>query len=77
MKLLLTSGGISNKKIENAFFDLVGKHAKDISLAYIPTAANASKDEDKRWVVDAIVRLNDLNIGKIDFVDISAIPKDL
>lgn len=77
MKLLLTSEGLTNKKIRNAFFDLVCKEAKDISLVYIPTAANVSTTENKRWVVNAIVCLDKLGIGNIDFVDISAIPKDL
>jgi len=43
MKLLLTSGGLANKLIENALFDLVDKEPQDTSLVYIPTAANVEK----------------------------------
>lgn len=72
MKLLLTSDGLLNKKIENALLDLVGKPAKDISLTYVPTAVFGANMQDKRWMVNAIVKLNDLKIGAIDFIDFSS-----
>ncbi len=38
MKLLLTSGGISNDSIRNALVDLLGKPVAESSALYIPTA---------------------------------------
>ena len=43
MKLLLTSGGIANKSIAKALFDLVGKKPKDTSIVFIPTASNVMR----------------------------------
>src|SRR3989344_3791371 len=45
MKFLLTSGGITNKSIAKALLKLVGKKAKDIRIAFIPTAANIANDD--------------------------------
>ena len=50
MKLLLTSGGITNKSIADALFDLVGKKPEDTSLVFIPTASNVEKG-DKGWLL--------------------------
>src|SRR5215469_4452241 len=38
MKLLLTSGGISNDRIRTALVDLLGKPIAESSALYIPTA---------------------------------------
>jgi dipeptidase E len=43
MKILLTSGGITNDSIKTALFDLVGKKPEDASLVFIPTASNIEK----------------------------------
>lgn len=39
MKLLLTSDGLTNDRIDHALQTMVGKEAVDINLAYIPTGA--------------------------------------
>ncbi|MEN4100875.1 MAG: hypothetical protein ROW52_13215 [Anaerolineaceae bacterium] len=39
MKLLLTSGGVSNNSIRNALIDLLGKPIAESSALCIPTAA--------------------------------------
>jgi dipeptidase E len=44
MRLLLTSGGISNPSIENALVDLLGKPIADSSALCIPTAVYAFPD---------------------------------
>lgn len=59
MKVLLTSAGFENKKISDAFLSMIHKDPKDITVVFIPTAANTA---------DAIAMLpkcmNDLlNIG--------------
>ena len=41
MKLLLTSGGVSNQSIENALIDLLGKPIAESSALCIPTAMYA------------------------------------
>ena len=51
MKLLLTSGGITNKSIADALFELVGKKPEDTALVFIPTAANVETG-DKSWFIN-------------------------
>ena len=74
MKLLLTSGGITNKKIADALLELVGKPAEEINLAFVPTAANADRD-NKVWFIDNLYQLKQQKYKTIDIVDISALPK--
>lgn len=76
MKLLLTSGGITNASIANALFDLVGKKAEDTSLVFIPTAANAEKG-DKGWFINDLINLQKLNLQSIDIADISAVDEEI
>lgn len=77
MKLLLTSTGITNKTIENKFIEMVGKRPEDMTLAFIPTAANVARPPDKHWIINNFVSLAQMKIGKIDIVDISAIPEEI
>ncbi|OGD36807.1 hypothetical protein A2850_02420 [Candidatus Azambacteria bacterium RIFCSPHIGHO2_01_FULL_51_74] len=76
MKLLLTSGGITNTSIASALFDLVGKKPEDTSLVFIPTAANAEKG-DKEWFIDDLVNLKKQNFKSIDIADISAVDEKI
>ncbi len=76
MKLLLTSGGITNKSIAKAFLELIGKPAGEATVAFIPTAANA-EEGDKGWFIDDLSNLKKQNLKCIDIVDISALPKDV
>ncbi|MFA6269786.1 MAG: Type 1 glutamine amidotransferase-like domain-containing protein [Candidatus Paceibacterota bacterium] len=76
MKLLLTSGGLTNKKIVEALFDLVGKKPEDTSLVFIPTAANVEKG-DKGWLIDDLKNLQKQNFKQIDIADISAVPESV
>ena len=72
MKLLLTSGGITNASIASALFDLVGKKPEDTSLVFIPTASNVEKG-DKSWFIDDLVNVKKQNFKSIDIADISAV----
>lgn len=72
MKLLLTSGGITNKSIAKALFDLVGKKPEDISLVFVPTAANVEVG-DKEWFINDLINLKKQNFKSIDIADISAV----
>lgn len=74
MKFLLTSGGLTNRLITKALLDLVGKRAREINLAFIPTAANIIQD-DKSWLINDLYNLKKQNFKRIDIVDISALPR--
>lgn len=76
MKLLLTSGGITNKSIEKALFELVGKKPEETSLVFIPTAATIEKG-DKGWFIDDLINLKKLNLKSIHIADISAVPESI
>ncbi|MDO8659436.1 MAG: Type 1 glutamine amidotransferase-like domain-containing protein [Candidatus Parcubacteria bacterium] len=74
MKLLLTSAGIKNKTLAQAVLDLAGKKAEELTVAFIPTAANADGN-DKTWFIDNLYQLKQQGYKTIDIVDISALPK--
>jgi dipeptidase E len=76
MKLLLTSGGLTNKSITKALFELVGKKPKNTKIVFIPTAANV-EDGDKKWLINDLNNIKKLNVKLIDIVDISALPKKI
>jgi dipeptidase E len=71
MKLLLTSGGISNRSIANAFAELVNKNASQVRIGYIPIAANAEAG-NKDWVIKDYLNLWRYGYNNIDIVDPSA-----
>jgi dipeptidase E len=74
MKLLLTSGGITNQSIAKALFELVGKKPEDTSLVFIPTASNVEMG-DKSWLIDDLKNLQNQNFKSIDIADVSAVPE--
>lgn len=76
MKLLLTSGGLTNKSIEKALFELVGKKAEDTSLCFIPTASNVEMG-DKDWFINDLININKQNFKSISITDISAVPENI
>ncbi|MFA5889047.1 MAG: Type 1 glutamine amidotransferase-like domain-containing protein [Candidatus Paceibacterota bacterium] len=76
MKLLLTSGGITNKSITDALFELVGKRPEDTSLVFVPTASNVEMG-DKGWLINDLINLKKLNLKSINIADISAVGKDV
>lgn len=76
MKFLLTSAGFTNKTIINTFQEMVGKFFSEISLAFIPTAANVEQD-DKGWLIDDMYRVKELRLKFFDVVDISALEKNM
>ncbi len=76
MKLLLTSGGITNKPIAKALFDLVGKRPQEISLIFIPTASNVETG-DKDWFINDLINIKNQNFKSIAITDISAVAEDI
>lgn len=75
MKFLLTSAGITNASIEKVLLELVGRPADEISVAFVPTAANMVAD-DKGWLVQNYNDFLKLGLKSFDIVDISAVPKE-
>lgn len=76
MKLLLTSGGLTNKSIAQALFDLVGKKPEDTSLVFIPTASNIEQG-DKDWLINDLVNIRKQNFKSVSITDISAVPENI
>ena len=76
MKLFLTSAGLRNEKIIEAFNSLVGLPKEKIKIAFIPTAANV-EEGDKGWLIDDYSNLKKQNYESIDIVDISAVSKEI
>lgn len=76
MKLLLTSGGLTNKSIEKALFDLVGKKPKDTSLVFIPTASNVETG-DKDWFINDLINIHKQSFKSVSIADISAVPENI
>lgn len=75
MKLFLTSGGLTNKSIEKALFDLVGKKPEDLKLCFIPTAATIETG-DKDWFINDLKNIDKQGFKSITIADIGAIPKE-
>jgi dipeptidase E len=76
MKLLLTSGGPTNKTIEDALFDLVGKKPEDTTLCFIPTAATIEVG-DKDWFINDLKNINKQGFKSVSIADISAVPENV
>lgn len=76
MKLLLTSGGLRNKSLEQAFLTMAGVAVHDIRVAVIPTAMN-TESGDKGWFITHLTRFQQLGVTSLDIVDISALPTDI
>lgn len=75
MKLLLTSAGFTNSTISDSLAELAGKPFDQLSLAFIPTAANM-EDEDKQWLIEDLYRCKKLGFESIYVIDIAAIPEE-
>jgi dipeptidase E len=75
MKLLLTSGGISNRSIAAAFNELVAKTPSEVKIGYIPTAANAEAG-NKDWVINDFINFWRYGYKWIDIIDPSAASVD-
>jgi len=76
MKLLLTSGGITNKSIADALFSLTEKKPEETTVVFIPTASNVEVG-DKDWLIDDLINLKKLNFKSIEITDISAIDEKI
>ena len=76
MKLLLTSGGLTNSSIAKALFDLTGKKPEETTLVFIPTASNVEAG-DKGWLIADLLNLQKQNFRSIEITDISAVDENI
>lgn len=74
MKLLLTSGGITNDKLADELARLAGKRFSELKIAFVPTAAFCD-DGDKDWLINDLHRLSERGAA-VDIVDIAQLPPD-
>ena len=72
MKLVLTSGGISNKSIEKELRNVNGKDIKKIKMLFCTTASNYEGGAMNDWLVEDLEYFKKLGF-KIDVCDINGI----
>src|SRR5687768_7182316 len=77
MKLLLTSGGLTNETISKALEDMVGKPREDIRVVFIPTAAFPYEDgeHNKEWLVMDLYRTMDF-CGYLDVASLADLSQE-
>lgn len=75
MKLVLTSGGISNKSIETELRNIIGKDFKDLKTLFCTTASNYEGGDMNDWLIDDLIYLKNLGF-RIDVCDINGISKE-
>lgn len=76
MRLLLTSGGIANKTIENELKNLIGKDFKELNMLFCTTASNYEGGNMNDWLIDDLEKLRNLGFN-IDICDINGVSKDI
>ena len=64
MKLLLTSLGLCNDDIASALATLAGKPLSELSILFVPTAAN-TEGEDKSWLIGNLVDFQKRNFKNL------------
>lgn len=69
MKLLLTSTGLTNKKVENTFLKMLDKSIEKINVIFIPTASRSA--EELKYVEESRQELIDLGIKNIKTLDLN------
>ena len=72
MRLVLTSGGISNKSIENELKNIIGKDFNGLKMLFCITASNYEGGDMNDWLIDDIICFKNLGF-KIDICDINGI----
>lgn len=75
MKFLLTSGGISNKTIEDELKNLIDKDFKGLKMLFCTTASNYEGGDMNEWLIEDLEKLKNLGF-KIDVCDINGINKE-
>ena len=74
MKLFLTSEGLTNNSIRQAFCELLPDTPDNCSVAVIPTAANVCSDIS--WLEEHLENIQKAGITKIERLDLETLPID-
>lgn len=74
MKLLLTSGGLTNQTIIDTLVDLLDRPLKQTRVAFIPTASTLDL-AGKAYSTQSRLRLKRLGFLEVKSVDIAKLPK--
>jgi len=72
MKLVLTSGGISNKSIENELKNMIKNDLKDLKMLFCITASNYEGGAMNEWLIKDLEYFKNLGF-QIDICDINGI----
>lgn len=72
MKLVLTSGGVSNKSIEKELRNIIGRDFNDLKMLFCTTASNYEGGDMNDWLIEDIIYFKNLGF-KIDVCDINGI----
>ena len=72
MKLVLTSGGISNKSIEKELKNIISRDFKNLKMLFCTTASNYEGGDMNDWLIEDIQYFKNLGF-KIDVCDINGI----
>lgn len=75
MKLILTSAGITNNSIMASLIELLDKPVDEVSVVFVPTAANSERG-DKQWLIEDLLNIRNVGFKSIDIIDISALSKN-
>lgn len=71
MRLVMASSGFTNKAINSALIELVGKKRSKINFAIINEAIKGEPG-DHRWFYEALKELMEAFSGRMEFVDLQA-----
>lgn len=74
MKLLLTSGGITNDTLARELENLSGKPFPELKIGFIPSAAFGDPSQDKAWLIKDLYRLVErrASVAVISLADLTA-----
>lgn len=74
--MLLTSNGLANDILRQAFAELLGKPCAEARVATIVTAS-LGEPGDHGWFVEALADLHGMGWGELDVLDLNGLPRDV
>lgn len=75
MRLVLTSGGISNDSIKTGLKNIIGKDLEGLKMLFCTTAANYEGGDMNDWLIEDLIYFKNLGF-RIDVCDINGIGID-
>jgi dipeptidase E len=73
MKLLLTSGGLTNKSIRTALTELTGRPISESRVAFVPTAMHAVPG-GARYLWEDLIAQNQVGWKSVSILELAALP---